>query len=59
MRFIGNKELITTAIIDLLEEKGLVSLQHNLFSEVKEVKNPLTFFRRFLWNRCSGRLHKK
>ncbi len=47
MRFIGNKELITTAIIDLLEEKGLVSLQHNLFSEVKEVKNPLTFFDAF------------
>lgn len=47
MRFIGNKELITTAIIDLLEEKGLVRLQHNLFNEAKEVKNPLTFFDAF------------
>lgn len=47
MRFIGNKELITAAIIDLLEEKGLVCIQHNLFSEVKEVEKPLTFFDAF------------
>ena len=47
MRFIGNKGLITTAIIDLLEEKGLVCIQHNLFSEVKEVEKPLTFFDAF------------
>lgn len=47
MRFIGNKELITTAIIDLLEEKGLVCIQHNLFSKVKEYEKPLTFFDAF------------
>lgn len=47
MRFIGNKELITTAIIDLLEEKGLVCIQPNLFSEFKEVEKPLTFFDAF------------
>ena len=47
MRFIGNKELITTAIIDLLEEKNLVCIHPNLFSEFKEIKKPLTFFDAF------------
>lgn len=47
MRFIGNKELITNAIIDLLEEKGLVCIQHNLFSKVKDYEKPLTFFDAF------------
>jgi len=47
MRFIGNKELITTAIIDLLEEKGLVCIQPNLFSEFKKVEKRLTFFDAF------------
>lgn len=47
MRFIGNKELITTAIIDLLEEKGLVCMQRNLFNQEKKVENNLTFFDAF------------
>ncbi|PZX46928.1 DNA adenine methylase [Algoriphagus chordae] len=47
MRFIGNKELITTAIIDLLEEKGLVCMQRNLFNQDKKVENNLTFFDAF------------
>ena len=47
MRFIGNKELITAAIIDLLEEKGLVYIQRNLFSELKVIEKPLTFFDAF------------
>ena len=44
MRFIGNKELITVEIKNLLEKKGLLSVQSNLFDEDKK---PLTFFDAF------------
>lgn len=45
MRFIGNKELITSEIRELLDQKGLTNKKRALFDEVKNKK--LTFFDAF------------
>jgi adenine-specific DNA-methyltransferase len=45
MRFIGNKELITSEIRELLDQKGLTNKKRTLFDEV--TKTQLTFFDAF------------
>jgi adenine-specific DNA-methyltransferase len=45
MRFIGNKELITSEIRELLEKKGLTNKKRTLFDEVSNKQ--LTFFDAF------------
>lgn len=45
MRFIGNKELITSEIRELLDQKGLTNKKRTLFDEA--TNKQLTFFDAF------------